>query len=65
MDLGNLGPREMQQYPQGADFPLNKDDAIKVAQDNDAPDQVVDQMRDRLPEGELSSLSDVTSSLGL
>lgn len=38
MDLGSLGPREVQQYLQGADFPLNKDDAIKVAQDNGAPD---------------------------
>lgn len=27
--------------------------------------QVVDQMRDRLPEGELSSLGDVTSYLSL
>lgn len=65
MDLGNFGAQDVQQYLQGADFPLNKEDVVKVAENNGAPQQVTEQLQQQLPEGEISGPGDVTSALGL
>lgn len=47
MDPGNLGPLDIQQYLERADFPLNKE----VAENSGDPQQVVEEMRDRLSKG--------------
>lgn len=63
MDLSNFSLGDIQQYLQGVDFPLDKEDAIKVAENNGAPQQVTEQMRNRLPEGEISGPQDVLNAV--
>lgn len=60
---GSLG--NVQQYFEGVDFPLNKEDAISAAENNGAPEQVVNQLQERLPEGEISGVGDITGALGM
>ena len=63
MDIGNFSQGDIEQYLQGAEFPLNKDDVVKVAENNGAPQPVIDQMQSRLPDGEISSPQDVMSAV--
>ena len=62
--LSNLNPQDLRRYFEGADFPLDKQDAVKVAQDNGAPQPVVDQMQQRLPEGQFSNPQEIVQALG-
>lgn len=59
------GGSNVQQYFEGVNFPLNKEDAITGAQNSGAPEQMVSQLQERLPEGEISGIGDVTGALGL
>ncbi len=62
--LSNLNPQDIQKYFEGVDFPLNKQDAVKVAKNNNAPQPVVDQLQQRLPEGEFSNPQEIVQALG-
>ncbi len=65
MDLGGLNPQDMQQYLQGVEWPADKEQVAQTAESNSAPGPVVDQLRQRLPEGQFSGPQDVISGLGL
>jgi hypothetical protein len=45
MDLGNLRLPELLQYLQGMNFPANKEEVASNAESNDAPRDVVGQIR--------------------
>jgi hypothetical protein len=44
-DLGNLDQGQLQQLLPNVNFPANKDDVLSDLQSNDAPQEVVDQVR--------------------
>ncbi len=60
----NSNPQDLQKYFEGAGFPLDKQDVMKVAQSNGAPQPVVDQLGQRLPEGQFSSPQEIAQALG-
>jgi hypothetical protein len=62
--LSNLNPQGLRKYFEGVDFPLDKQDAVKVAQNNGAPQPVVDQMQQRLPESQFSNPQEIVQALG-
>jgi len=58
IDIGGFNPGDVQQYLERT---------VGVAEDNGAPEQVLEQMRNRLPEGEIpgpGDVTNVTSTLG-
>lgn len=62
--LNNLNPQDIQKYFEGVDFPLDKQDAVQVAKNNGAPQPVVDQLQQRLPEGQFSNPQEIVQALG-
>jgi hypothetical protein len=44
-DLGNLDLGQLQQYMPNMSFPASKDDVLAEVQNNDAPQEVVDQIK--------------------
>ena len=44
-DLGNLDLSTLQQYLQGVNFPASKDEVASNAESNDAPQELVQQIR--------------------
>jgi len=44
-DLGNLDLGQRQQYLPNLNFPASKDEVVSEAQSNDAPQEVVDRIR--------------------
>jgi hypothetical protein len=44
-DLGNLDLGQLQQYLGGINFPAGKEEVASTAQSNDAPQEVVDRIR--------------------
>jgi len=44
-DLGNLDLGQLQQYLPNLNFPASKEEVASTAQSNDAPQEVVDQIR--------------------
>jgi len=44
-DLGNLDLGQLQQYLPNLNFPASKDEVVSEVQNNDAPQEVVDQIR--------------------
>jgi hypothetical protein len=44
-DLGNLDLGQLLQYLPNLDFPADKDEVVSTLQGNDAPQEVVDQVR--------------------
>ena len=44
-DLGNLDLGQLQQYLPNLDFPASKEEVVSTAQSNDAPQEVVDRIR--------------------
>jgi hypothetical protein len=44
-DLGNLDLGQLQQYLPNLNFPASKDEVVSEAQSNDAPQEVVDGIR--------------------
>ncbi len=58
----DFDPMDLGQYFDGVDFPINKEEAVREAELNGAPQVVVEQLRKRLPEREFSSTDDVIES---
>ena len=44
-DLGNLDLGQLQQFLPNLDFPASKEEVVSTAQSNDAPQEVVDRIR--------------------
>ena len=44
-DLGNLDLGPLQQYLPNLNYPASKEDVVSTAQSNDAPQEVVDRIR--------------------
>jgi len=44
-DLGNLDLGQLQQYLPNLDFPASKEEVVSTAQSNDAPQEVIDRIR--------------------
>jgi Protein of unknown function (DUF2795) len=44
-DLGNLDLGQLQQYLPNLNFPASKEEVVSTAQSNDAPQEVVDRIR--------------------
>jgi len=44
-DLGNLDLGQIQQYLPNLNFPASKDEVVSEVQNNDAPQEVVDQIK--------------------
>jgi hypothetical protein len=44
-DLGNLDLGQLQQYLPNLNFPASREEVVSTAQSNDAPQEVVDQIR--------------------
>lgn len=59
----NLNPEDLKQYVGDMDFPAKKDQVAEKAEQNGAPQQVVDQIKGADKE-EFSNLGDLQSTLG-
>jgi uncharacterized protein DUF2795 len=57
-------PTEVQKALKGADYPASREDLIELARDNDAPEEVVDELEDNLEEEEYESPAAVMAELG-
>ncbi len=56
-------PTEIQRYLKGVDYPATKDDLISTADDNDAPDEVIENLQ-ALREEQFAGPEEVTEALG-
>lgn len=56
-------PGRMERYIEGIEFPIQKEDALAKLEQNGAPGMVINQLRERLPEGEYKSPQDVVDAL--
>jgi Protein of unknown function (DUF2795) len=59
----SLAPIDIQRYLIGIDYPVQKNDVIKKAQENNAPDVLV-RLLQRMPEGSFNQPIDVMKSFG-
>jgi hypothetical protein len=57
-------PIEVQKALKGADYPASRDDLIELAKDNEAPDEVVDELEESLEDDEYDSPAEVMAHLG-
>lgn len=60
---GSLDPETLKQYVGDADFPAKKDELASKAEQNGAPQQVVDQIKGA-DKQEFSNVDDLQSTLG-
>lgn len=61
---GSLNPDDLQQYVGNVDYPASKEDLASKAEQNGAPQQVVDQIKN-LDTDQISSFADLKSSLDI
>lgn len=59
----DLSPAEVQEHLEGVDYPVEKQDLIRHAQDQNAPEEVMKVLR-RIPEQQYDSPVDVSKALG-
>jgi hypothetical protein len=57
-------PVDVQKALKGADYPASRDDLIDLARENEAPDDVVDELEDNLEDDEYESPAAVMADLG-
>ncbi len=57
-------PTDVQKALKGADYPASREDLIELARENDAPDEVVEELESSLQEDEYGSSSEVMADLG-
>jgi hypothetical protein len=53
--IRNILPRNFERYLRGIDFPIGKQELLRRFKENGAPGMVVDQVGQRLPEGQYRS----------
>ncbi|MDQ4106893.1 MAG: DUF2795 domain-containing protein [Actinomycetota bacterium] len=63
MDLGNFNPQDLQQYLQNINWPANKDEIVNEAQNNEAPGNIIDQLKNQLDPGQYSDPQQVLSNV--
>lgn len=51
--------QRLEGYLEGVEFPLDKEQLVSKLEENGAPDVVVNQLSQRLPEGEYSSAREI------
>ncbi len=61
--LKNLLPANFERYLRGIDFPISKQELLRRLEHNGAPGVVVNQVRNRLPEGEYRGPQDLIKRL--
>ena len=57
-------PTEVQKALKGADYPASRDELIELAQENEAPDEVIEDLEENLSEEEYESPAAVMAELG-
>jgi hypothetical protein len=57
-------PTEVQKALKGADYPASRESLIELARDNEAPDEVLDELEENLGEDEYESPAEVMAELG-
>lgn len=57
-------PAELRRALKGADYPATRESLIEQARENDAPEDVVDELEEGLAEDEYESSSEVIAELG-
>jgi hypothetical protein len=62
-ETGGKSPANVAQYFSGIDFPCEKEDLIEHAEQNGAPDEVLEVLND-MPEEEYSNMAEVMKSYG-
>ncbi|MCW3069744.1 MAG: hypothetical protein JWL67_2369 [Solirubrobacterales bacterium] len=60
----SASPAEVQKALKGADYPASREDLIDLARDNDAPEEVLDELEDGLEDDEYQSPAAVMADLG-
>lgn len=63
MQPGNVPIKEVTKALSGSDFPASKEQILKTAQRNQAPNQVLDLLR-QIPDQRYESITDVTQQVG-
>ncbi|MCE5197827.1 MAG: DUF2795 domain-containing protein [Armatimonadota bacterium] len=61
--MGGQSPSNIAHYLKGINFPCNKQDIVDYAEDNNAPDEIVQVIED-LPDQEYSSMADLMQGVG-
>lgn len=61
--MGGQSPSNIAHYLKGIDFPADKDDIIAYAEDNGAPEEVLDTL-ENLPDMEFDSMADLMQGVG-
>jgi Protein of unknown function (DUF2795) len=56
-------PTDVQKAIKGADYPASREDLIDLAQDNDAPEEVIEELEDGLQRDEYDSPAQVMADL--
>ena len=57
-------PTAVQKALRGADYPASRETLIELAQDNDAPDEVIEDLEEGLADEEYESPAAVMAELG-
>jgi hypothetical protein len=57
-------PTDVQRALKGADYPASREDLIELARENDAPEDVLDDLEENLEEEEYESPAQVMAELG-
>jgi hypothetical protein len=57
-------PIDVQRALKGADYPASREDLIELARENDAPEEVVDELQDNLEGEQYESPAAVMADLG-
>lgn len=55
--------QKVEQYLEGVEFPLDKEQLVSKLEENGAPGVVVNQLNQRLPEGEYSSAREIVDAI--
>ena len=63
MSKSSIHLHVVQDYLNGVDYPCDKQDLIEFAEDQDAPDYVLE-ILEQIPEREYQSAGDVTRGMG-
>lgn len=57
-------PTDVQKALRGADYPASREDLIELARENEAPEEVVEELESGLDESEYESPAQVMAELG-
>jgi hypothetical protein len=61
--IGGQSPANLQKFLKGADYPMSKDDLMDLANENGAPDEIMD-ILDQMPDVDFEGVTDVQECYG-